>query len=165
MEKSKIKTRRMQANYIKVKTAKKPDGEFEFMGSGFTDLNEKPSAQTSSKRYINMKSESKSVTGYDWTSEFTADQIRSEKALDYIIGIGENQLTGDDAETEYVIVDLDKSTDTDNEFEARKFDVAVEVSDFGDEDGEMTVSGNLLAKSDPVSGTFNTETKVFVSNP
>lgn len=159
-----IRARKMQANYIKVKKAGS-DPAYCFMGSGFTDLNEKPSAKTSSKRYINMKSESKSVTGYDWISEFTADQIKSEDALEYIIDIGENQLTGEDAETEYVIVDLDKTTETANEFKARKFDVAVEVADFGDEDGEMTVSGNLLGKSDPVAGTFNTTTKVFTPFP
>ena len=59
---AKVRERRMQANYIDI------GGEtpsFAFMGTGFTDANEKPAAKTSSKRYINDKSETKSITGYD----------------------------------------------------------------------------------------------------
>ena len=42
-----IRKRKVQANYMKI-------GEtFELLGTGFTELNESPSAQTTSKRYIN----------------------------------------------------------------------------------------------------------------
>lgn len=63
-----IRKRKVQANYLKVGEA------FELLGTGFTELNESPSAQTSSKRYINQSSASQSVTGYEWSSSFNADQ-------------------------------------------------------------------------------------------
>ena len=59
-------------------------------------------------RYINDKAQTKRVTGYDWSSSFNTDQIRSEEAVDFICKIGELQKVGGDAETDYVIVDLDQ---------------------------------------------------------
>lgn len=48
-----------------------------------------------------------------------------------------------------------------NTFKAKRRRVAVEVSEFADNDGEIQGSGNLLAVSDWVDGTFNTQTKTF----
>lgn len=149
-----IRKRKVQANYLKV-------GEtFELLGTGFTELNESPSAQTSSKRYINQSSASQSVTGYEWSSSFNADQIVSEKAIEHIRKIGEMQLTGADTEAEYIIVDLDKEAQ-DTGYRARKIKVAIAVDSFDDNDGELGISGSFLGQSDPVEGTFNTSTKSF----
>lgn len=154
-----VKQRRKQANYLEVGTTP----AFELMGAGFTELNESPSAQTTSKRYINDKSASQSITGYEWSSAFTTDQIKEQAVVAFICNIGEKQLTGTDAETRYVMVDLDKlaAEATPNVFEARLMNVAIEVSDFSDEDGEMTAEGNLLGNGDIVLGTFATLTKTF----
>ena len=150
-----IRKRKVQANYMKV-------GEtFELLGTGFTELNESPSAQTTSKRYINQSGSSQSVTGYEWSSSFNADQIVSEKAIEYIRNIGEMQLTGADAETEYIIVDLDKPGTADGSFRARKFKIAIAVDSFDDNDGELGISGSFLGQSDPVEGTFTIATKEF----
>ena len=149
-----IRKRKVQANYLKV-------GEvFELLGTGFTELNESPSAQTTSKRYINQSSSSQSVTGYEWSSSFNADQIASEKAIEHIRNIGEMQLTGADTETEYVIVDLDKEAQ-DGGYRARKINVAIAVDSFDDNDGELGISGNFLGQSEPIEGTFDTSTKSF----
>lgn len=149
-----IRKRKIQANYLKV-------GEtFELLGTGFTELNESPSAQTTSKRYINQSSASQSITGYEWTTSFNADQIESEKAIEYIRDIGEMQKTGPDTETEYLIIDLDKPSETSG-FRARKFIVAIAVDSFDDNDGELGISGSFLGISDPVEGTFDTSTKTF----
>lgn len=149
-----IRKRKVQANYMKV-------GEtFELLGTGFTELNESPSAQTTSKRYINQSGSSQSVTGYEWSSSFNADQIVSEKAIEYIRNIGEMQLTGADTETEYIIVDLDKPAQTAG-YRARKFKIAIAVDSFDDNDGELGISGSFLGQSDPVEGTFDTSTKSF----
>lgn len=159
---SAVKERRMEANYLNIGASSAE--EWELMGTGYTDLNEKPSAQTKDKRYINMKSKSKSIVGYDWSSEFTADQIPSQKTIKYLIDIGKLQKTGSDAETDYIMVDLDEpKSEAENTFHARKIHVAIEISDFGNEDGEMTVSGNLLGKSDIQEGWFNTTTKSFTA--
>lgn len=149
-----IRKRKVQANYLKV-------GEtFELLGTGFTELNESPSAQTTSKRYVNQSSSSQSVIGYEWSTSFNADQIVSEKAIEYIRNIGEMQLTGADAEAEYIIVDLDKEAQTTG-YRARKFNIAIAVDSFDDNDGELGISGSFLGQSDPIEGTFDTSTKSF----
>lgn len=149
-----VRKRRMQANYLKV-------GEnFELLGTGFTELNESPSAQTSSKRYINQASASQSITGYEWSTSFNTDQIVSDKAIEYIRNIGEMQKTGADTETEYVIVDLDKAAQTAG-YRARQFKVAIAVDSFDDNDGELGISGTFLGQSDPIEGTFKTDEKTF----
>lgn len=153
-----VKQRRKYADYINVG---KDSDTYELMGAGFTELNESPSAQTSSKKYINDKSASKSIIGYDWSTSFNTDMIRSEKAVEYICNIGEMQLIGAEAETDYIKVDLDKVGKTEGTFVARKFRVAVEVASFDNNDGEMACSGNLLGIGDMTIGEFNTSTKTF----
>lgn len=150
-----IRKRKVQANYLKVNEA------FELLGTGFTELNESPSAQTTSKRYINQSSSSQSVTGYEWSTSFNADQIVSEKAIEFIRNIGEMQLTGADTEVEYIVVDLDKAAATEGSYRARQFKVAIAVDSFDDNDGELGISGSFLGQSDPVEGTFTLETKTF----
>ena len=150
-----IRQRRMEADYLKV-------GEnFEFLGAGFTAIDEKPNSQVTEKRYINDASSSQSVTGYKWQADFSGDQIDSEKAIEYITTIGKELKTGGDCESEYIRVDLDKPSNTDGGYYARKFKVAIQVSEFPNNDGELGLSGVFLALGDPVIGTFNTKTKTF----
>lgn len=150
-----IRKRSIQANYLKVNDI------FELLGTGFTELNESPSAQTANKRYINQVSATQSITGYEWSTSFNTDQIASDKAIGYIRNIGEMLLTGADTETEYIIVDLDKKASEENKFRARKFKVAIAVDSFDDNDGELGISGTFLGQSDPIEGTFDTSTKTF----
>lgn len=155
-----IKQRRDIANYLDV--SKTEEKEFAFMGTGFVDLNDSPAAQTSSKKYVHNKSVTKSIVGYDWSAPFTMDQIREEKAIDYMCKIGEDELTGADAETEYVKVELTKPIgDGGTEYEARMRKVAIEISEFANSDGELQGSGNLLGITDWVKGKFDTNTRTF----
>lgn len=160
------KQRTKIANYLNIaKGGTSPT--YALMGTGFKELNESPSAQVTSKRYINDKSASKSITGYDWSSAFTADVIADDDVLKYIIDIGEKQLIGSDAESDYVIVDLDKKSAEPaktNEYSARKLKVAIEVASFGCEDGEVTLEGNLQGIGDPVEGYFDISTKTFTAS-
>ena len=150
-----IRQRRMEADYLKV-------GEnFEFLGAGFTAIDEKPNSQVTEKRYINDATSSQSVTGYKWQADFSGDQMDSEKAIEYITTIGKELKTGGDCESEYIRVDLDKPSNTDGGYYARKFKVAIQVSEFPNNDGELGLSGVFLALGDPVVGTFNTKTKTF----
>ncbi len=135
---------------------------YELLGFGVTQLDDSPSAQTSSKRYVNQKSATQRIGSYEWTAPLEFDLIRSEKAIEYIADIGENEKTGSAAETYYVKVMMEKAvTGQANQFEAKRRKVAVEVADFSDNDGEIQGSGNLLAVSDWVDGTFDTTTKKF----
>ena len=150
-----IRQRRMEADYLKV-------GEnFEFLGAGFTAIDEKPNSQVTEKRYVNDASSSQSVTGYKWQADFSGDQMDSEKAIEYITTIGKELKTGGDCESEYIRVDLDKPSNTDGGYYARKFKIAIQVSEFPNNDGELGLSGVFLGLGDPVVGTFKTKEKTF----
>lgn len=138
--------------------------QYELLGFGVTQLDDSPSAQTSSKRYVNQKSATQTIGSYEWTAPLEFDLIRSEKAIEFIAGIGENEKTGAEAETNYVLVYLEKPVaEKEGSYEAKRRRVAVEVSEFADNDGEMQGSGNLLAVSDWEIGTFDTKTKAFTA--
>ena len=61
------------ADYLNTQSADKPN--YCLMGVGFTSLNEEPGAQTESKKYVNEKASSKSVTGYETVFPFESDLI------------------------------------------------------------------------------------------
>lgn len=150
-----IRNRTTVADYLKV------GEEFVLMGAGFTEINESPNAKTNKKQYVNDKSPTSSIVSYESEFPYETDQIRDEKAIDFICDIGELHKTGSESETEYIRVDLDKAGTADNTFRARKFNVAVQVEDLSSKDGELIAKGKLLTKGDLVVGTFNITTKEF----
>lgn len=150
-----IRQRRIEADYLKVKDA------FEFLGSGFKSIDEKPNAQTTEKRYVNDASTSTSITGYKWQADVTADQIESNVAIEYMTSIGKELKTGSAAETEFIKVDLDKPSSTEGSFYARKFKIAVQVTEYPDNDGELGLNVTFMGLGDPVVGTFDTSSKAF----
>ena len=150
-----IRARRIEADYLKV------GEDFELLGAGFTGIDEKLNSQVTEKKYVNDASSSQSVTGYKWQADFTGDQIVSNNAIEYIVGIGKELKTGGDAETEYIKVDLDKEASTEGSFYARKFKVAIQVNEFPNNDGDLGLSGTFLGLGDPIIGSFNTKTKAF----
>ena len=135
--------------------------EYALMGIGFNTLDENPNAQTDQKTYINQKSSSTSIKGYQPQFPYDADVCLDEKAIMSLYKVGRNHLTGADAEKDYIKVDLYDPVDT-NVFKARKFRVCVEVSGAAGAGGEPIVSsGNLNSVGDLIQGTFNTTTKKF----
>lgn len=156
-----VTQRYQRADYIDV-TGGSSSPKYELLGIGVTQLDDSPSAQTTSKRYVNQKSATQSIGGYEWTAPLEFDLIQSEPAIAYISEIGENEKTGVEADTFYVKVYLDKPVSgSAGTYEAKRRKVAVEISEFKDNDGEIQGSGNLLGKTDWVKGTFNTATKEF----
>lgn len=159
-----IKQRRTIANYLDIAATGAETANFSFMGAGFKSLEESPSAQTKSRKYVCDKSATQSINGYSWSTPFELDQIREQAAVEFICNIGEQQLTGADVERDYVMVDLDKPvTGSENTYTARKIKVAVELSSFSNDDGELGASGNLLGIGDIINGTFNTSTRTFTA--
>lgn len=147
--------------YLNV-SADKETETYELLGFGVTQLDDSPSAKASSKRYVNQKSATQTIGSYEWTAPLEFDLIRSEKAIEYIADIGENEKTGADAETDYVVVYLEKPVESQQgKYKAKRRKVAIEVAEFSDNDGEIQGSGNLLAVSDWEWGTFDTTTKAF----
>ncbi len=134
------------------------------MGNGFNKLDESPSAQTDGKVYINQKAKSNSIQSYEPSFAFDVDLMSDEDATLYLYNIGRNQATGEDAETDYVRVELFKQATESNVFPARKFRVAVQVDNIeGEGGGNLKVAGSLLAVGDFIDGTFNTTTKAFTA--
>lgn len=150
------------ADYIEVGDA------YEFMGAGFTSLNESPSAQTDSVTYINESTSSTDITGYETEFGYEANHIPSQKAIAELWKDGRDHATGADAQHKYVRVDLynpiGEPSDEKAEFKARLFTVANEVSDYEGDGGEkITVSGTLHAVGDPTQGKFDTVAKTFTA--
>lgn len=151
--------RNMIADYLKV-------GEtFELMGTGFTNLDENPNAQTDTVNYIHEVTSTSSIESYQTQFPYTSHLIKSEKAVMALYNTGRNHDTGSDAEFEYVRADLFQPVDGTEEEEAylaRKFVVSNEVSSFAGEGGKkITVSGNLNAVGDFVAGKFDVKKKEF----
>lgn len=142
-----IRQRRIEADYLKVA------GKFELMNVGFDAIDEKPNAQTREKRYVGDSSSTQSITSYKWQSDFSGDQIENQKVIEYLTSIGKELKTGSDAETEYIKVDMDKKGTAEHSYYARKFNVAVSISDFPNNDGELGLSGSFLGLGDPIIGT------------
>lgn len=156
-----VTLRHMQANYMNLGTSETPS--WKFMGAGFKSLNESPGAQETSKRYINDKSNTTTITGYEFEASYEADMIKSEEVIKEIIDIGKYQKTGALCEREYLMVDLDEAGATEGTFKARKINVAILVDSFGDDDGEMNASGSLKGRGDIVPGEFNPSTLTFTA--
>jgi len=146
--------RYMIADYLEV------EGELYLMGTGFRSINESPNAQTESVTYVNDKEATTDVIGYEREFPFESDYIPSQEAIKALWKVGRNGLTGDDAKFNYYRVDLWDGQS--NAFQARKFSVTAEISDFEGDGGEkIAVSGTLHANGAPVLGTFNTQTTQF----
>ena len=156
-----IRKRKDQAHYINT-TPKEQTISYALCGTGYKELNEEHGAKTESTRYVNMSADSNSVNGYEWKVPFSADQIDSEPAIAFITDIAEMERTGQDAETDYVIVDLDEPiASKENTFRARHKKIAVAVAASEDTDGNMGKSGDFLGKSDVVEGEFNVTSSTF----
>ena len=148
------------ADYLEV------DDDFELMGTGFTTLDESPSAQTDSETYINEVTASSDITGYETEFSYESRLIPSQKAIYALYKTGRDHDTGEDAQFTYVRVDLFNPIGTPSvssaEYKARKFTVANEVSDIEGEGGsKIQVSGTLHAVGDPIQGKFDTVSKEF----
>lgn len=150
--------RHQYADYLEVASGNST--EYVLMGTGFTTLDEEPNAQTESVKYVNERSASSSVIGYETRFPFEAEQIKDEKAIEALYTVGRNHLTGSDAEMNYVRVELWDDGSSTNCYKARKFVVSAEISSISGEN-KMSLSGNLNAVGDPIQGEFNTSTKTF----
>lgn len=141
------------------------DAAYALCGVGYKSLNEELNPQVESTIYVCDKSASSSVDNYQAKFPFEADYFKDQAAVKEVWDIGHDHKVGEDAERNYVRVDLyDPVSGSENTYQARKFKVAVEVSSLSGEAGKkMNVSGNFNAIGDFVPGTFNTQTKVFTA--
>lgn len=150
------------------KVANTPD--WRLLGYGVNSLNETNGAQMEKKTYINEVTASNTVKSYDSSFAFDFDLSVGGQgkwdtaAVEDIAEIGELHKTGIDAEREYVRMKRYKPAfvGSTRYFEARKFNVAVEVSNTNGAGGEqMVCTGNLQCIGDPIVGYFDSVNKQF----
>lgn len=153
------------ADYINTAAAGAAEA-YALMGVGYNTLDESPSAQTDEKTYIHERTQTSTIKGYQTSFSFDTDLIADEGAVMTLYDVGRNQLTGADAQRDYVRVELFKPiSGSTTEFEARKFVVAVQVDSVSGSGGEVVqVSGTLGAVGDFIDGKFDTQTKTFTAN-
>ena len=162
MSAAKVIQRHEFADYLNCGTPEEPN--YQLMGTGFTSLNESPNAQTKTKKYVNEKSSTTTVTQYQTEFPYDADLIPSEDCITTLYNDGRDHKTGSDAVHEYVRVELwDAVEDSTTEFRARKFNVANSVSNVNGDD-DIQLSGTLHAIGDPIDGTFDVSEKEFVAS-
>ncbi|MFT8351300.1 hypothetical protein [Clostridium saccharoperbutylacetonicum] len=147
--------------------------EFAYMGTGFNALNEDVGAQVEGKTYINNKNKSSTIKGYDTKFPYDLDLMYNDadddeaadiEAVQELYFIGRDHKVGTDAEREYVRTELflPAAPGSERYFEARKFKVAVEVTNSQGAGGEtMTGAGNLNCVGDPVFGYFDIVDRKF----
>ncbi|WP_315069615.1 hypothetical protein [uncultured Clostridium sp.] len=157
------------ADYLLIKAT----GKYSFMGTGFNTLNEDVGAQTESKTYISDKNESNTIKSYKTKFAYDLDVMYNDadddeaaeiESVQELYFIGRNQSTGVDAERYYVRTELflPATPGSDRYFLARKFKVAVEVTNSQGAGGEtLTGSGNLNTVGDPIFGYFDIQEKQF----
>lgn len=151
------------ADFLNVGTSDAPD--WALCGTGFNSLNEQPNAQVQTSKYINSRATTKNIIGYETVFPFDIDTFQEEPAIMKIYDIARNQRTGSDAVLEYVRTDFLADADgkpVNTDVPARKFRVAVEVSEFSGGGLEaLKISGNLNGQGDFVNGTFDLKRRVF----
>lgn len=157
------------ADYLLIKST----GKFAFMGTGFNTLNEDVGAQLESKTYVCDTSESSMVKSYKTKFAYDLDLMYNDaedeeaaeiETVEELFFIGRDHAVGTDAEREYVRTEffLPATPGSTRYFKARKFKVAVEVTNSQGAGGEtMTGAGNLNTVGNPVFGYFDIQTKTF----
>ena len=154
--------RYMIADYLSTSDVGSESPVFALMNAGFTALDENPSAKIETTPYVGDRSASGTITGYETTFPFDTHFISDEGAIKKIYDIARNQRTGEDAECDYVRVDLYEGDESGTSFPARKFRVAVEVTGITGAGTEIVkVAGNLHQVGNFQNGTFDTTTKSF----
>ena len=153
--------RYMVADYLNVGMS--DSDEYALMGAGFNSLDENPTAKVDKTAYINDRSASGSITGYENSFAFDTQLISDEAAIKHIYSVARDQKTGGDAEADYVRVDLFEEPQG-GAYPARKFRVAIEVTGITGAGTEiMRVAGNLHQVGNFVEGLFDPETRTFTA--
>ena len=65
---------------------------YELMGAGFNTLDENPAAQLDTKTYVNDRSATSTIKGYQAQFPYDTDLIASEKAVMYLYEVGRKQV-------------------------------------------------------------------------
>jgi len=142
--------------FMNVGTSEAP--EFQRMRK-FTEISTSKNAKEYSRQYVDEEGEDNDVVGYAEEKSYAFDQYTDNPVHEKIATITDDELTGDDATVEVLVVDKSKSTD--NGYEARLRKYAVIPDSDGDSNEAYTYSGSFKAKGsfEKVTATISKDGK------
>ena len=114
----------------------------------FTEMSNSKNPKEYSREYVDEDGEVTDVTGYSPEKSYAFDQYKDNPVHEKIAKIADDELKGDDAIVEILVVDK-SSSDTSGKFEARKRKYTVVPDTDGDSTDAYTYSGTFKA-----NGTF-----------
>lgn len=115
----------------------------------FTEISTSKNPTEYSRTYVDEEGETTDVTGYSEEKSYAFDQYTENPVHAKIAEITDDELTGNDAIIEILVVDKSKPNANSNGFEARKRKYSVVPDSDGDSTDAYTYSGSLRA-----NGTF-----------
>ena len=133
------------------------------LGGVITELSESSNPKESEKHYIDKKSGTTKVTGYNNEFPITMDMVKGDAVFDDFYQLFYDRKTGDDLLRDHVIVNLWElnAPETPNVYKARKITQTVEITECNGAAGEQKQIAGSLKGGDFVYGTFDTSTKTF----
>ena len=143
--------------FMNVGTVEAP--EFQRMRK-FTDISTSKNPVEYSRRYVDEESEQTDTTGYAEEKSYAFDQYTENTVHEKIANITDNELTGDEATVQVLVVDKSKTVDNGG-FEARLRTYAVVPDTDGNSTDAYTYSGSLKAKGafEKVTATLSADEK------
>lgn len=115
---------------------------------GFTDIKTSRGAKEYSRHYVDEDFDRTDVTGYNTSKSYSFDRHKGNAVHDDIINITENELTGQDAVREIVVVDMTTVTEGGGKFyaDAYRRQYAVIPDTDGDSADCLTYSGTFKSR-------------------
>lgn len=160
---NKLVLRADYASYMDVGTDPKTP-KYALMGDGFSSLTESKNAQEYSRKYVNMRTEATDVVGYAPAIAYTCDVYSADPCIKRIHDVTKKELTGTDAQTNIVNVDLWQPYDDQKNkgyFSATRRTYTIIPDAKGDGTDALILSGNFKAVGDIVTGGFNPTDNTF----
>ena len=117
---------------------------------GFTDMSINRNPKEYTRKYIDEKFEQSDIVGFSPAISFTFDSFLENDVQNDILSISENELLGEDAVREIVIVDLKRAKDEGFHAVKRTFSVIVESE--GNSDEAYQMSGTFKVKGEKEFG-------------
>jgi hypothetical protein len=152
------------ADFLKV-TPAGGSAAYHLLGLGVTKLDESPNPKTNTDAYVDSRNGQTVLTGYDNSFPIDSQLIPDAAAVAALYKVAHDQLTGADAEFEFVRVDLyDRVGSTGKVYHARHFNTTFVPGDItGAATEVMSFSGDLNQNGDMVPGTFDLDAKAFTA--
>lgn len=119
--------------------------------TGFTGISVSKNPKEYKRQYVDQAFEQSDIVGFAPVMSFTFDQFSGNLVHDDIVLISDNELTGDEAVREIVMVDFTNKIG-ENTYKAVKREFSVIVESEGDDLESYKIKGYFKAKGEKVFG-------------